>query len=82
VSLIRNGDFSQGLEANWDAGDGKLLKAKPIAIEAGPYTRGLRLECDCGWGRAAWRLAAVHPRAAPGVRPTAKRRPAGPRGAL
>ena len=54
LSLISNGDFSQNLQGNWGAGDGALLKVTPIAVTAGDYKRGVRLESSPKPGGQPW----------------------------
>ncbi len=38
--------LGSALKDNWDTGDAALVKVAPVAAQAGPYSRALRLECN------------------------------------
>ncbi len=56
LSLIANGDFTQGLDGNWGRGDGQKLKVSVLDAEVGGYTKAVRLESNPEPGRPPWEV--------------------------
>lgn len=56
VSLIENGDFSQGAEAAWHGIDGERVAGEVVEADVGGFTQALRLALNPPAGAAPWHL--------------------------